>query len=298
MGALAVATIVNTYPVVGQWYDLIRCDTIMFAFWAAGAMRLMKRNATWWHTLWTAVLFTLAVYTKQTATLFVGWSCLFLVVHQPRLGLRLAFLTGSLCLLLLLLLQWLTGGAFWYLTISSLGQHEMKPAMMYEAFKTVYDYAPFFVVTPFILLLSALKGWLSPRTIHWAGSFLVAIPVAIIAYSKVGAYLNALIPLIVLATPAIIFVCSDILKRTGASFATVRWAMLVGLVYFVSVRPLVPKDYIPDSAKWRAARELNSIVASLKGGVVCAYLGFLPAHNGHDNPHWQSMAISGLHLEK
>jgi hypothetical protein len=291
VGALAVATIVNSYPVVGQWYDLIRCDTMMLGLWAAGAARLMKCNATWRHTLWTAVLFTLAVYTKQTAAMFVAWSCLFLIVHQPRLGLRLAFLTGSFCLLLLLLLQWSTGGAFWYLTIGSLGQHEMKPAMMYEALKTVYDYAPFFVVTPFILLLSALKGWVSPRAIHWAGSFLVAIPVAIIAYSKVGAYLNALVPLIVLASPAIIFVCSDILQRTGASFAALRWAMLVGLVYFVSTKPLVPKDYIPDAAKWRAARELNSIVASLKGGVVCTYLGFLPAHNGHDNPHWQSMVV-------
>ena len=41
----------------------------------------------------------------------------------------------------------------------------------------------------------------------------------------------------------------------------------------------------------RAARELNAIVVSIKGGLVCPYLGFLPAHNGHSNPHWQAMVV-------
>ncbi len=290
-GALAVATIANSYPVVGQWYDLIRCDIIMLGLWAAGATRLMKWNAKWRHTFWTAVLFTLAVYAKQTAAIFVGWSCLSLLILKPRLGVRLSIMTGGLCLLLLLLLQWATGGAFWYLTIGSLGQHEMKHDMMFEGFSTVYDYAPFFVVTPFVALLAAQKGWLTPRTIHWVGAFLVAIPVSVVAYSKVGAYLNALIPLVVLSGPAIVFVFSDIVQQRGIAPAAIRWASLAGLIYFVFARPLSPDAYVPARDMWRAARELNSIVASLKGGVVCSYLGFLPAHNGHGNPHWQSMVV-------
>jgi len=291
MGALALAVIAASYPVVGQWYDLIRCDIIMLGFWAAGASRLMKRNATPRHMLWTAVLFTLAIYSKQTASMLVGWSCLFLLVYRFRLGLRLAAYTGGLSLALLLLLQWTTKGAFWYLTIGSLGQHEMKHDMMFEGFTMVFNFVPFFVITPFILLLVALRGWLTPRTIHWVGAFLVSIPVSLVAYSKVGAYLNALIPLVVLSAPALIFVMADIVQRPGTPAAALRWATLAGLAYFVSIRPLDPSAYVPNVTKWHAARELNSIVTSLQGGVVCTYLGFLPAHNGHFNPHWQSMVV-------
>ena len=291
MGALTIAVIAASYPVMGQWYDLIRCDVVMLGFFAAAAARMLKAHPSPRHTLGTAVLFTLAVYSKQTAILLVAWSCAFAVLHNFKNGLRLALYTGGLCAAVLLFLQWATKGAFWYLCVGSLGEHELKHEMMFEGFTTVFNFVPFFVVTPFIVLGAALKGWLSPRTIYWVGSFLVAIPVSLVAYSKVGAYLNALIPLVVLATPALVFAIGDIIEQPTLAATLLRWCTLGGLTYFVSIRPLVPSAYIPNSAKWRAARELNAIVASLQGGVVCPYLGFLPAHNGHGNPHWQSMAV-------
>jgi hypothetical protein len=289
LGLLSVAFICNGFPVIGQWYDLIRADTMMFGLWAAGTARLLKPIPTRRHTLITALLFCAAVYSKQTGAMFIGWSCLFLLMHSPRVGLRLAIYTGAACLVVLGFLQWSSKGAFWFLTVASLGQHEVRDAIVTEGFRLVYKHAPFMVLTPFLLLLVALKRWLSPRSVLWVGSFLVAIPACLMPYAKVGAYLNALMPLVVLAAPAIVFVTADVMRQKGALAVAARWGTLAALSYFVCANPIDTKTCVPDAAKWRAARELNAIVASLKGGVVCPYLAFLPGHNGHDNPHWHMM---------
>ena len=289
LGLLTVALIANAYPILGQWYDLIRADVMMIALWAAGTARLLQLNPTRRQTLVTALLYCAAIYSKQTGALFVAWSCLFLLVHSPRNGLRLAAYTGGACLFVLLILQWSTKGAFWFLTVASLGQHEVRDAIVIEGARLVYKYQPFMVLISFILLLVALKRWLSPRSILWAGSFLLAVPGCLIPYGKVGAYLNALIPLVVLTGPALVFVLGDVMRQQRALATAARWGTLATLGYFVYINPIKSESCLPDAAKWRAANELNTLVASLKGPVVCPYLGFLPGHNGHDNPHWQTM---------
>lgn len=291
LGLLGVAFVCNAFPIVGQWYDLVRADTMMLGLWATGTARLLKPNPTRRHTLITALLFCGAVYSKQTAAMFIGWSCLFLLVHSPRIGVRLATYTCALCLSVLLYLQWTTKGAFWFLTVASLGHHEVRDAIVVEGFRLVFKYAPFLVLTPFLLLLVALRRWLTPRSVLWAGSFLLAIPACLIPYGKVGAYVNALIPLVVLSAPAIILVLADVMRQDGALGTLTRWGTLSAMTYLVYLNPIDTKACLPDAEQWRSARELNAIVASLKGGVVCPYLGFLPAHNGHDNPHWHSMVL-------
>jgi hypothetical protein len=289
LGTLTLACVGNAYPVVGQWYDLTRADTMMFALWLAATTRVLKPNPTRRHLLITALMFCAAIYSKQTAAPFVAWSCLFLLVHSPRSGFWLALTTGTACLTALLLLQWWTHGAFWILTVSSMGKHEVRDAVVVEGFRLVFGYAPYLVVTPFLMLLVALKRWLTPRSVLWTGAFILALPACLAPYAKVGAYLNALIPLIALSAPALVFVSADIIRQKGVLGAAARWTTLATLSYFVHANPVNAAACVPSRAQWQAARALNTMVASLDGGVVCPYLGFLPARNGHDNPHWQTM---------
>jgi len=70
-----------------------------------------------------------------------------------------------------------------------------------------------------------------------------------------------------------------------------RWGALAGIGAFLWARPLRPSEYVPTVQDRRAAAELNALVASLDGGVLVPDLAFLPAHTGHTNPHWYTMAM-------
>ncbi len=291
LATLTLAVIANAYPVVGQWYDLVRGDIMMLSLCVVGTARLLRPMTSWRQTLITALLFTAAIYTKQTAAAFVAWGCAFAIVRAPRAGLRLSALVAGLCSLVLVVLQWSSHGAFWYLTVSSLSQHEVRPAAVVEGFTIAFRYAPFLVSTPFLLLLAALKGRVGARSVLWVGAFFVALPASLIPYGKIGAYLNALLPLIVLSGPAFALVLADVSLQRGLVPALARWAALATLGQTALAHPLEPKSFVPDRGMRRAAHELNALVASLEGGVVAPYLGFLPARNGHGNPHWQTMVV-------
>lgn len=290
-GCMGASVIACGYPVLGQWYDLIRVDTTMMGLWIWGAARSLRSRPTFRHMLTTATLLTLSIFAKQTAAVLVAWVCVYALVKEPRTGFRLSLTVGAMSLGAYLLMNWVTHGGFEHLVIANPVHHEIKPETAAEGFRIVFEYVPFVAVVPFALLLVALRGWLQPRTIFWVGSLLVAIPLSLVPYAKVGAYLNALLPVIVLTGPATVMLLSDIARRPGMTGLVARIATVAGFALFIWLRPLKPVQYLPSSEKWQAARELNAIVSSLSGGLVCPYLGFLPAKNGHANAHWQLMAV-------
>jgi hypothetical protein len=302
-GILSVTTIVCGFPVVGQFYDLVRVDTMMMALSVVGVARVAESNGQR-KSLWTtAAILCAAIFTKQTAIFFVGWAGLFALIHRPRYGLRLALATGALSLLLLGLGQWVTHGDLWFWTVSGLEKHSVEDARVMQGLRQVWQYAPFVAVLPFVLLGLALRGWLSPRALLWSGCLMVALPASLLPYAKVGGYDNNLMPLVVLAGPVASLLAADLAKQRSILGPLARWGLLAGLVWFVESRPLKPQAYLPDAQKTRAARELNAIVASLDGGVVVPYLAFLPGHNGHTNRHWHSMVVwdaewRGQHLDE
>ena len=75
---------------------------MMLALCVLGLSRVVKLEPTPREILITAVILTAALYTKQTAALFVAWACAFAFVRNPRAGLSLGFTTFGLSLLLLI----------------------------------------------------------------------------------------------------------------------------------------------------------------------------------------------------
>lgn len=290
-GMLAVATIVCGFPVVGQFYDLVRVDTMMLALCVMGVARVDEASCKPRRLLTTAAILCAAVFTKQTAIFFVGWAGLFAIFHRPRFGLRLAIVSLVLGLLLLGIAQWITGGGLWFWTVAGIEGHAVEDARVMVGLRQVFQYAPFIALLPLLLLFLALRGRLSPRTILWSGCLFLALPASLLPFAKVGGYDNNLMPLVILAGPVATLLVADLAKQSGVVGAVGRWGLLLGMAAFLWQRPLKPKAYLPDAQKLRAASELNSIVASLSGGVVVPYLAFLPGHNGHPNPHWHSMVV-------
>ena len=291
VGALAVATIACGYPVIGQWYDLVRVDTMMLALVIVGLAQISERRADTRRIIVAAACFTIAVYTKQTAAFFVAWACLFAFIREPLVGSKLSAITFGACLVTLGALQWGTDGGFWFWTVTGLQNHKIEDAHVTEGLRYVWDFAPFCVAIPIGILISGLRGMLSERSVLWAGAFCVALPASLLPYAKAGGYLNNLMPLIVLVGPVTALLVADVARQRGLVASFARWGLLGGLSLFVFNHPLKAADYVPTAKDWRAANELNALVAALPGGVSAPYLEFLPAHNGHSNSNWHSMVV-------
>jgi hypothetical protein len=290
-GALALATIACAFPVVGQWYDLVRVDTMMMALSVVGIARVTRLRANWLHTIITAAILTAAIYTKQTAAFFVAWTCVFALVREPRLGLRLAIVTALMCLAVLGLLQWGTDGGYWFWTVTDLKNQTVDDARLVDGLRQIWNFAPFVAVLPFAFLVLALLGLASKRTVLWSGCLLMAIPASLLPYAKVGGFSNNLIPTIVLLGLVTVLLAADAAKLEGLPGSVARWAVILGLGLLVWARPLHPEEYLPNQRDRRAASELNALVTSLDGGVIVPELAFLPARTGHTNPHWYRMAM-------
>lgn len=102
---------------------------------------------------------------------------------------------------------------------------------------------------------------------------------------------NNLIPIIVLLLVVTVLVASDLIKSDTQVTNWARWGLLAAASLFIYLRPLKESDYVPNTNDRHTAAQLNALIASLNGGVVIPELAFLPARNGHDNPHWYTMAF-------
>jgi hypothetical protein len=288
-GLLALGSIACAYPLLGQWYDLIRVDTMLVALVAIFVARAGRVDPSPRHVLLTAVCMTAAFYTKQIAAPFAAWACAFAFVRSPRVGVQLAFLTFVLSLVVLAVLQLATGGGYWYWTIGVMERHKIEDLRLVQGLKEVLGFAPFLAVLPFGLALLALRRSLSARSILWTGTLMIAVPMSVISYAKVGGYQNNLMPIVVLAGPVLVLLAGDLIWKDDDVGAIARYVLLAGLSLFLYERALEPQKYVPTADDRRAAARLEALAASLSGGLVVPQLGFLSARTGHDNLHWHVM---------
>lgn len=298
LGALTVGIVACAYPVVGQWYDLIRVDMMAIAFSVIAVARLNRFKPSWKYDLTTAALLTTSVYSKQTAVFFVAWACSFAFARDPRRGLRLAIMTGSMCLLALGILQLATDGSYWFWTVTDLAGQAVDDARLIDALRQLSAFAPFVLAVPLVFLMMVVRGLASSRTVLWFGAFVMSVPASLLPYAKAGGYNNNLIPMITVLAIVVAMLAADLAKLGSVLGTLARWGALAGIGAFVWARPLKPSEYVPNQRDRRAAAELNALVASLDGGVVAPELGFLPTRTGHTNPHWYTMAMWCAFLSK
>ncbi len=291
-GAMGLAVVACAYPFAGQWYDLVRVDSMMLALCIWGTSRVIKPAVTSGGIIATAMIFALAIFTKQTAIFFVAWACVFATIHRPRFGLTLGGVTLAASLLLLAVAQWMSHGGFWFWVITNLAEQEADPDRAWRGLLFVLRFAPFAILLPVAALWLLVRKKLSVRSALWMGCLMVAIPASLLPYAKSGGYRNNLMPMLVLLGPVCMLLVTDLAKNQRPKFAhLVRGIALAALAAFVAVRPLDCRKYIPDSDNWAAAKRLNELVQFRQGGVVVPYFAFLPARNGHPNPHWHRMVV-------
>ena len=144
---------------------------------------------------------------------------------------------------------------------------------------------------PVVALLLLVGRALSARSALWTGSLLFAVPASLLPFAKSGGYLNNLMPILVLLGPVTMLLVVDISRIQWVPRNVVRVVSIVCMIVFVALHKLNYQKYLPDARNRQAAANLNHLVRSLPGGVVAPYFAFLPARNGHTNPHWHRMVV-------
>jgi len=291
-GAFGISVVACAYPYTGQWYDLVRVDSMMMFLCVWGTSRVIKPRMTKLNILTTAAIFAAAVFTKQTAVFFVAWAGIFATIYRPRFGLALSGVTLTMCLLLLAVAQWITHGGFWFWVVTNLARQQINHARLVAGIDIVLHFSPFVVALPLVALLLLVARALSARSALWIGSLLFAIPASLLPFAKSGGYLNNLMPILVLLGPVTMLLATDISNiRWAIPGNVVRVVTIIAMITFVALHKLHYQRYLPDTKNRQAAANLNKLVQSLPGGVVSPYFAFLPARNGHANHHWHRMVV-------
>ena len=290
LALVSAGYIAGTYGLVRGWYDIARVDSLALVFVILAAAPLAAEKIRWRDIVISALFASLAVYTKQTNVLFAAGLCVLVLRRDPRKGVGLALIMGTVCAVALLLLEHLTRGAFltW---LFNTRHHAVSVERLLEGAWEVLLGAPFLILVPFLLGAGKGRSRLSARAMLWLALLLLAIPTGLIPFSKRGGYLNSLMPIWFLAGPTILILIAELARSTRE---TTRQGILatVMIVQAVLLSLLIfdPDNPLPGAQERQRAQAMNRTIAGLKGGVVCPIYPLLPVRNGHrtDQASWIS----------
>jgi hypothetical protein len=152
-----------------------------------------------------------------------------------------------------------------------------------------------------VLLVLAVKRWLSARGALWAGMLLMSVPAAILPHIKAGGFLNNLMPLVFLAGGCTLLLCADLVnglrrKRPRAGMVALG-LVLASAAGWLIVKRYDPSPFLVTAERRRKAVALNELVRGLDGGVIIPEHPFLAARNGvtipqaHAMAHWDAWSV-------
>ena len=308
LGGLAVGLAAAAFPVTGGWYDFIRNDTLALALPVLAAGLVGDGRITVRRALVVAALLVATVYSKQTDIFFVLWICLFVIVRAWRRGLLLSAVALVVGLGILGLAQLSTEGWFWkWVTLMS--KHKLNLERLTTGPQLVLDFAPYLYAVPPLVVLLAVKRWLSPRSVLWTGMLVMSVPVSILPHIKAGGFLNNLMPVVFLAGGCTLFLCADLingLRRSGhaRAGAVALGVVLASAAGWLIVKRYDTRPYVVSAERLRKAVALNQLVRTLgpDGGIFIPDHPFLAVRNGvttpqaHSMAHWDASSV-GLSMD-
>ncbi len=191
---LAPGLFLATYPLSGYWMDLGRVDSLML-FFVVASVFVLRTTKTTKGMILVGILAVLAIFTKQLV-----WSFYLPLVISLALSRRMkdaltfCLTTGLVGGVALLLLQYQSGGWFWYYAVTIPAQHLWEVAMI-TYFWTTDILFPVSILCFFVLIFCYLRRY--SQTHAWG--FYIAIVIGGIAMGwlgrlHTGGYENVLLP--------------------------------------------------------------------------------------------------------
>jgi hypothetical protein len=262
-------------PFVLHWSSLDRVDMLGLAL-SWGGLYAVVRRPDRRGVILAALLFVAAIYTRQTYALvapFAAFVWLLAGGHGRRV-LALATLSGSLSLLLLGALSALTGGGFFFHTVTA-NVNEFRWGQVSYHLYTLQSLMPLLLVggVGFVVL-----GLRSRPALWWlAGAYLVGSAAVALLIGKIGSDVNYLLEL----SAALALTAGAMISRF-ASRPGVRGALLLALAAQVAIM-IQASQYSysglqSDVIAHRAGViRLQEVVDDSKGPILAdEYAGLLP----------------------
>lgn len=310
----AVGGIAASFPITGSWYDLVRVDSVYFALLVVGARLALpprrragggrREHLSDGRILACAVCLAASVYAKQTAAFFMPWIALYAWWRYGKRGFVLGATTAVLCVVPGLWLSWRGDGFFFAMMFEVMGRHPLVEVQAREAAVRTLLFAPPLFVLPMATLWLARRGRLDRDLSFWLGMLLSAALASVVTTAKVGAFLNNMLTVCVLAWPVSAMVANATVvatprHRTGGPV----FAGIVGLLAAWHLGNLTyePGMFVPSRKHRQSVSALYAIVEQLEGGVIAPGHSYLPILAGHDDVqiHEQGyIDIMGAALER
>ncbi len=292
LALLAAGVGASCLPLVGAYYDLIRCDTISWACCAVAAAIASSSEPSRKRLGWLALVMTLGVYTRLLTVFPFLWIGLVVLWRDRGDGLRLAAYVIGACGVVLAGLLTTSGGWYWTYTVTLLQRHTVHLNRLTGGLQRVHEFLPFAAALPLVAVALFARRQLSVRCAMWVGVFIMSVPAALLPLAKDGGHDNDYMPIGLFVGPATALLIIEVSRalKTRRRFAlAIPYLLATGIAAFLLSRPYDPTDYIPSATHWRRAASLNAMVAKLKGGVIAPCHPFLAIRNGHRNDQFSEM---------
>ena len=264
-------------PYVVQWSSLARVDLLGLALSWAGLYVLVRRPAHRRYVVAAALLMVAAIYTRQTYALaapLAGFVWL-LSRRQLRGALTLAAVIGGVSLVLLGILSAITGGGFFFHTVTS-NVNEFRWEQVAFSLSDLVATMPLMLAGGFAFLVLALRR--SGIESRWlVGPYLLGAVVTALLIGKVGSDVNYLLELSAALALAAGALLARYAKRPG-SRAAMLLALAVQSVLLVQTSQLGHAFREQDVVAHKdGIASLEEIVDGAKGPVLAdEYMGLLP----------------------
>ncbi len=260
-------------PYVVHWSSLLRIDLLALACSLVGLYFLVRWPSARWSMISAGLLLLAAIYTRQSYALAAPLAAfVWLLVRDWRRALGLAALVGGLAVALLLILNTVTrGGFFFHVVVANVNEFGIE--------RLQWNLRQLCVTAPILLLLGAGSLFIAPgRQGLWPllAPYLVGAALSGLTIGKIGSNVNYFLEL-----------SATLSLAAGALVARSRerpWLRIVLLVLLASqvvqLMRITVTEYggrLAERLEFREEiRELDGIVADAEGPVLAdEYMGLL-----------------------
>ena len=306
-GVAAAGLCAASFQHTGAWYDLVRNDSLYLLLVTAGLYTLRYHHRRWVTLAGASVLLGLAFLAKQTASLFIVYSGIaLLVINWRRLPVHVA-LVAVVAGGTVLLWNHLSDGWFWRYTFEMHQGHDLYWERVWP--ETELKLLGFFPAVGGALglwVLAAPAAWIAGRRVppedrsllFWLGVALVGVAVSAVGFATQWAVANAYIPGLVFPSIFAAMVGASLagrwrtgrLRWVSAGLALVvagglTWQMLAGLY--------APRGHLPTAQDRQRGADLVALLRGVKGPVLMPYHPYYPVLAGK-RPGYPQMGVNDV----
>jgi hypothetical protein len=187
IAALTTGLLFVAIPYVVHWSPLLRIDMLALACSTGGLYLLARWPTARWSTIGSALLLVAAIYTRQSYALAAPLAAfVWLLAHDWRRALELAAMVGGLSLILLIILNTLTRGGFFFNVVTA-NVNEFDIERLEWNMRRLRDAAPVLLVIGGVSLVLApgrVRSW--PLLVP----YLIGAALSSLTIGKIGSNVN------------------------------------------------------------------------------------------------------------